>query len=532
MRHEDRRRGGSERESRGRLARVGVLSAAGVAALLVGPIAGQGCAATTDPPTAFGSGGSAADSTAQGTGGSGPAATTSDGVGGSILTTTSGGGMTGEGGTIINPCGTACGDTELCDDAHLGLDDDCDGQVDEGCPCNQGQAHACFKGDPSYHNAPGCYDGTMKCSENGVWGPCVGGVHVDDNCFANDVTNCHAISAVPFQDVNLKTGTGQFSSDAVGESWTVACPAGVSPCPGVSGSNPADDFKPLQSGQYDVTYTKTLQDGSSASCQYPLFVGAPGLRIELAWEHSDADSGVDLDLHVHQPNNNQPWSISGSAQDCTWSNCVVDDFAPFQGFNAPKWFNDVGSPPTPLNWYLDPVFERNTCYFAPRGVGQDWQDYNQGCHNPRLDLDNITCDNTVSDPNDFDFCAPENINIDYPPEGQWIRIGVHYYSNHGLSYDVHPIIKVFCDGALAAELGPTGYYEPESAVTFTPSDGSSFFGGNRFWLAADVAFKDGECETTTCVVQPLYSDPAGKTPFFVLDDAAESNFGPAVPPAP
>src|SRR6185436_18439117 len=118
--------------------------------------------------------------------------------------------------------------------------------------------------------------------------------------------------------------------------------------------------------------------------------------------------------------------------------------------------------PDPVNWYLDPTFAKNTCYFAPRGVGDEWQALGQGCHNPRLDLDDITCDPSISDPNDFDFCAPENVNVDFPPKSVWTRVAAHYYSSHGFSYAVHPTVKIFCDGALAAELGPTGYYDADS----------------------------------------------------------------------
>ena len=34
-----------------------------------------------------------------------------------------------------------------------------------------------------------------------------------------------------------------------------------------------------RSGEYTVTYTKTLADMSTEECSYPLFVGAPGLRV-------------------------------------------------------------------------------------------------------------------------------------------------------------------------------------------------------------------------------------------------------------
>lgn len=500
----------------------------------VGFAIGGGCSANINPPpTGSGTSGSAGLS----------------GSGGAMTSTSTSGGNAGEGGfggslviedggmdvnndVMMNPCGTKCGDMELCDQDHTGLDDNCNGEVDEGCPCTAGAAHSCFRGDPSYASSPGCFPGTEKCSENGEWGPCNGGVHAteDQKCYTNDMTACHPISAVPFQDVNLLEGTGNFSANAVpgSEVWTVECPQGVNPCPAVNGFNPADDFKPLQSGEYSVTYTKGLAGGGTDSCKYPLFVGAPGLRVELEWEHDLGGEGVDLDLHVHQPNDIKPWSILGAPQDCTWSSCTIEEFE--FGLNAPDWFSGV-APPDPVDWYIDPVFEKNTCYFAPRGVGEAWQFLGMGCHNPRLDLDNIFCDPTILDVNDDTFCAPENINIDYPPKNEWTRIGVHYFGSHGLTYDVHPRVKVFCNGALAAELGPTGYYSPDAPITFIPSDGDGI-AGNRFWMVADVAFVDSKCGNKGCVVQPLYTDPVAKTPVLMLEGAAETTIGPDYPPTP
>jgi hypothetical protein len=421
---------------------------------------------------------------------------------------------------------------ELCDVDHLGLDDNCNGIVDEGCPCNGGQAHSCFKGDPSYLNAPGCYPGTEQCNEFGTWGPCMGGVHATDNCFAADMSACHAITSVPFADVHLKDGTGSFSANASGETWTVECPMGVSPCPGVTAP---DVFKPLQSGEYTVTYTKSSPDAGMTSCKYPLFVGARGLRIELQWEHGvqgPADQGVDLDLHLHQPMDTGPWSMSGETQECLWENCTIDSFS-MGGANLPDpWFPAGNMPPDPVNWYLDPVMAKNSCYFAPRGMGMQWQSLGKGCHNPRLDLDNINCDPTIVDVNDPQFCAPENINVDFPPTSQWMRIGVHYYNSYEKTYDVHPVVKIFCNGELTAQLGDQGFYKPSKPITFSPSDGVAVE-MNRFWMVADVIFtpKD-KCSQKQCVIEPVYADPINKTPFYTLDSAAEMKFGPPYPPMP
>jgi hypothetical protein len=508
----------------------------------VGAGLANGCSAAGNGGTSFtmGSGGTSTTSGTTGTS-SGTTTTTSTtgqgGMGGTFIVSSSSGGS-GAGGDAGNdaaaPCGSKCGPMELCDSAHLGYDDNCNGSVDEGCPCTPGTAHWCFAGDPAYRGTPGCYDGTEYCSEVGTWGPCMGGVQAwgPNPCYQNNTQECHAITTAPYATVDLSTGLGNFGQNAVPGSgmFMVQCPNGVSQCPSVM---PPSSFSPQQSGEYTVTYTKMVAGSGPASCTFPLEVGAPGLRVELSWEHTTADNGVDLDLHVHQPNDTGPWGISPPVeQDCTWSNCVVGDFTPPQDFSSPKWFMDdpPASPPTPVNWYNNPNQSENTCYNDPRGVGQEWQQLGLGCHNPRLDADNIECDYSITNPNDPDFCAPENINVDYPPTGQWIRIGVHYYNNHGLTYDVHPEVKIFCNSALAADLGPHGYYMPESPVTFEPSDGQGI-GGNRFWIVADVGFSGDACQTT-CVVKPVYSDASQQTPFFTIDNAATSTFAPAYPPGP
>jgi hypothetical protein len=284
-----------------------------------------------------------------------------------------------------------------------------------------------------------------------------------------------------------------------------------------------DGYKPLQSGEYTVTYTKTVAGGGEESCNYPLFVGAPGLRVELTWEHDLGGLGVDLDLHVHQPGNTLPWGgDSGNSVDCAWTNCTAFDCM-FGG--CPSWFSGL-MPPEPMKWYLDPVPEKNTCYYGPNGSGDEWKLIGLGCHNPRLDVDNVTCDPTETDSDASDFCAPENINIDFPPTEQWTRIGVHYYSSNGHDYDVHPVVKIHCNGYLAAEVGPENFHDPPQPVTFTPGDS-----GTRFWLVADVLFRTDQCESS-CFVEPLYDDDVAKTPLHKTVTQVKAGFSPGYPPIP
>jgi len=419
----------------------------------------------------------------------------------------------------MNPCGTECGPAEVCGD---GLDNDCNGLADDACGCSAGQSSSCFQGDPSFLGSPGCFAGTMQCTENGLWGPCIGGNHAADNCFNSDPLGCHPISAVPFQTVDLRNGTGNFDDGAMGETFAVACPPGVTPCPAVSG---VSNYQALQSGEYTVTYTKTV-NGSPESCTFPLYVGARGLRVELTWNYPPGFDTTDLDLHMHEPMTTTPWATNGATQDCGFANCTAINF--LAGLpNAPEWFPPGNVPPQPVNWYDAPNDQEDLCYYAPQGAGAEWQQPPgpMGCHSPRLDLDNISCDPSITDVQSPSYCAPENINVDFPPPNQWIRIAVHYYpGTSSYTGTTRPNVKIFCEGKQAAELGTFGFNTPEVPVTWSGATDQ-----DKMWIVADVLFKQDACNAT-CIVQPIYADAGQKTPLIVTD--AEITFSPPYPPLP
>lgn len=491
--------------------------------------------------------GSLGDDDTSGAGGSGG----SDAAGGEAGKTAHGGGdpsgddggSTGSGGGVqigddggaggppvmTNACNSQCGPTELCDDDHLGIDDDCDGQVDEICSCKPGQTHACFAGDPSYRGMGACKDGTERCTEVGVFSGCQGGKQATapDNCqMPTTGTGCTDITASPFAQVNLAAGTGAFASDADpgSSSYAITCPTGVTSCPQPTSSG---FFTALQSGQYGVTYTKTV-NGTPETCNFSVYVGGGGLRVELSWDNDGVEAGSgdlkgpDLDLHVHKPNSTTPWQLGdqGTPDDCFYGNCKAGNYEPGASVPGPEWFSDSG---TPHNWSFSSVAKNNSCYFAPRGLGGAWQDLGLGCHNPRLDIDNFGCDASVKDPSSADFCAPENVNLDEVPDGAFFRVGVFYDGVCTKTLPTHPTLRVYCAGGEVAELGEQGYDAP---VTFTPDADC----GKTFWVAADIYVHQGTC-AVSCTVLPIYAD-GGQKPLFLTRDDTKTTFGPAYPAAP
>lgn len=59
-------------------------------------------------------------------------------------------------------------EADLCTD---GIDNNCDGQIDEGCPCDDGALKPCYPGAPTTRSVGTCHDGVQLCV-NGAWSQC------------------------------------------------------------------------------------------------------------------------------------------------------------------------------------------------------------------------------------------------------------------------------------------------------------------------------------------------------------------------
>ncbi len=358
-----------------------------------------------------------------------------------------------------------------------GDDDDCDGQVDEGCVCTVGQVQPCFLGPPNFRDHGTCTDGSQLCQSSGgfgVWGPCEGGIwpqgeqcdDADNNCNGCDdegmccdpwiLCSYDPGTVQPFADLDIDGMDIYLGYGAT--MWTWEMSAG--PCGDVLGnppftmngvvtttlSGPSVDFLTLNfslSGDYELVLTVDTPAGE-LSCTWIIHVQAPGLRVELCW---GTTGSADVDLHLGKIAATSDWfnQWPDTEADCFYANCKVSSW------NRPDWgYPDVLGDP-----------------------------------NPRLDLDNIS---TVG--------VPENINLDNPDDGDQFRVLVHFYS--GPTPVTYPLVNVYCDGARLATYG-----EVPQVVGFAET-----------WKVVDVTTNVSSTGDLTCVLDPVL-DTTGN---YVLDD--------------
>ena len=370
---------------------------------------------------------------------------------------------------------------DLCN----GMDDDCDGEIDEGCTCNVGDTQPCFSGKPKQRGVGICSDGIQNCiaqmrdgkAVKGKWGQCKNQIlpmnaevcdKADNNCngCADEGLCCSPKidcsydigTASPFTD-KLIDGTKIYDpaneyQDAGTATWEWTLTKGscdivlkktsfslTSAVEGVAGTSTDTTDKITfsgvglskfnvnfqLSGTYNLHLKVTRQNGEVYECEWPLKVVSNGLRVELCW---DTTGKIDMDLHLGKNGVSDSWEDSST---CYFNSCQTGSY---NVSNAEF--------PYAVNWG----------YAAT----------NSTTPNPRLDIDNIKTEG-----------KPENINIDNPAANDTFRVLVRYYhsrynceSGGMCSADIcedvatHPVVNIYCGGALKATYGESPQYTLDS----------------------------------------------------------------------
>ena len=398
---------------------------------------------------------------------------------------------------VCMPVPDRCRRIESCGN---GLDDDCNGLSDDGCACIPGDVQPCFDGPPGRRNVGACRDGTQRCLAARTWTACEGGISPQpDICNGQDNTCTGCLTDVgcpilcpgpgdarvpdghPFGEYPLR-GELFFGGRATAWRWTVQggpCDRLVAMGSFVLTSPDQRDavFRPSLSGDYTVTLTVTVPDGTTLSCTFVVHIAGPGLRVELCWDRSD---DVDVDLYLHRPGSTTAWwpgvGASQPTQDaCSWANCEAVIRGTVPGGPTPR--ADWGYATSPLA----------ACQDGPHGA--EWMALGF-CGNPRLDIDN-----NLSKARGL----PENINIDQPREGETFRVMAHNFTGTL----THPLVNIYCGGRLYGTYGAA----PDLVNGFEAPGG---FARGAMWRAVDVTTHvNAAGEITNCDLREVH--PPGAT---------------------
>jgi hypothetical protein len=327
---------------------------------------------------------------------------------------------------------------EVCD----GVNNDCDGETDEGCACTDGAIMSC---GPS---GGLCVPGTQTCT-GGMWDACTGGVTpgteicnngIDENCNGNGddactppVVTCSAAVTDTVLSTVTVSGTGSDPDGGiVTYRWTVtARPTGSTSMPASPNSASTNFFLDLV-GSYTLTLTVTDDEGLTATCSVTL-TATPNeeLLVETVWSTAYGD----VDVHLIRPG------------------------------------VTVGT-----SWYTgnDCFYANDPAMWPPMGPAG----------NADLDID------------DTDGFGPENISVNVPQTGTY-AVGVAFYCSHSLPKPGMPgtitpgdgptvaTVNVYCGSAVytysGIALDKTGRFVDLARITWPGCTGMSI--DNRTWTA-------------------------------------------------
>jgi hypothetical protein len=254
------------------------------------------------------------------------------------------------------------------------------------------------------------------------------------------------------------------------------------------------------SGDYLVKGEWDTPDGHH-SCTVKVQVRSPGIRVELCW----APMPQDVDLHFARLQNPKScmhgWFFT-CARDETGDDCYYSTATGCRGF--------FGVPPTTPFWGYAA---------SPTKACHGWGSKRlNDCDNPRLDVDNITCDPKIADPmNDGRstdggfgggyFCSPENINLDNPKDGDRFAVGVDFYFGGALGAPAidkpRPHVNIYCNGERKLAFGYDPTSTPPNNFPLLQEFGNDSHGD--MWEVATIEAKVAAGALADCVITPVHS---------------------------
>jgi len=195
------------------------------------------------------------------------------------------------------------------EDCATTADDDCDGLVNDGCPCEEGTSHACYTGGAASEGKGVCVAGQSACVD-GTWGlACDGEVvpsmteacdGVDDDCDGSIDEGCACdagmvVACYPFADETKGIGACKAGTQSCGESNWGDCVGAVGPAPETCNGVDDDCDGFVDDGNPDGG--KGCSSGAPGACAPGAFVCQGGKLVCVEGMPGGAEScnGIDDD---------------------------------------------------------------------------------------------------------------------------------------------------------------------------------------------------------------------------------------------
>jgi hypothetical protein len=443
-----------------------------------------------------------------------------------------------------------------------GFDDDCDGLVDEGCSCSgAGTTKDCYlvpaiqtqAGVPvgwCAQNSKGTVD-CVKTSEVSItWsGQCRGAQppYADDVCAAGDFDcdgkpfnskkqdcSCETdpvtcptmpLTTVPYPpakalplkvDASTWFATPAAVSSATNWKWTLSggdCD-NILPHPTFSLYPTNDGSKAGVGSQSNALGVSGKEHGIVAtapaltSSVYPAFSISGDYSLTGEFDLGGKHYSCTEKVQVRAPGIRAEacWDTEGSGDDLDLHVARVDGYG---GCAKKGWSNSCASE----DCYYNNCVNSSPGWYGASGAAacQGWGSQTTGtCGNPRLDRDangiSGVCNSAVTNPNQFGgilgggYCGPENVNVDTPSDGSQYAIGVKFYGGSDVS-KTH--VNIYCNGARVFSAG----YNPVTGNNYPALATSGANTTGDMWKVALVTATIAG-GTLSCAVDPVTSKAA------------------------